>query len=157
MVHRVLDQSISAVNHHGAIEAKGIIQRITQLQWGRAELLPSSPPASLAPVPAPAASCPSQLHWHPSDSILPKTGPNTSKGPACRGEVMDHLWMCSQQPYTHPLVTRGFRGAHLAPGLVPARRSSLTGSWVGSNPLSSVWALKENSPSVLLQNKPFSV
>lgn len=66
---------------------------------------------------------------------------------------MGHLWshwMCSQQPYTHPLITHGFRGAHLAPGLVPARRSS----WVGSNPPSSMWALKENSPSVLLQNKP---
>ena len=37
VVQHVLDQSISAVNHHGAIEAEGIIQRVARLWWGRAE------------------------------------------------------------------------------------------------------------------------
>lgn len=100
--------------------------------------------------------CLLQLHPAPHSSIgIPVT-------PSCPGqlaqswpkhqqreELMDHLWshwMCSQQPHTHPLITCGFRVAHLAPGLVPGRRSSLTGSWVGYNPPSSMWALQENAP-----------
>lgn len=135
MVQRVLDQSISTVNHHGAIEAKGIIQRVTEHQWGRAEpILLLSPSiaglctCSLCNVPrAPLIATPPAL----------KPSLNPEKGPACRKEVMDSVWShwpCSHQPHTHCLFTSGSQVAHLTPGLVTIGKSRLIGSCVGYRP-----------------------
>lgn len=95
-------------------------------------------------------SCPGHLaqNW-------PKPQQRTCWQGGADGASLEALDVLTAAPHTTP-VTCGFRVAHLAPGLVPATGSSLTGSWVCYNPLSSMWALQENTPSVQLWNKPSS-
>lgn len=94
-------------------------------------------------------ACHTALLSHHSPGHLAKPSPNTSKGPACREEVMVGLWTTGRvrtSPIHIPLVTGGLRWHAWHQGLrLSERAAPLTAVWA-TVPPGAAWPLREVTP-----------